>query len=160
MSSEFRIPSEDDLKRKYGIQQNEHIDIQTSDAPPSPGWVQELGGYLEQAADYFGVPTFLLKKPTAIGVIVIAVFFVPYWGPKALDEIKTAVVVSKETWFGAFSQLPAQNPEPASTYAVVTPHANTVQQSLTAINTGHFQTGTSWYPISGTLSHIMTGEHV
>lgn len=146
MNSEFKLPSEDEVRRAYQIPPSQPIRIEKSDSLPDPSWVKKIGGYLEEAADFFGVPTFLLRA----GGIIVAVFFLPFWGPKVKEEVKSAVVISYDYWVGPFQQLPYQTPDlPFSRYAVVTAGLNSVSQNIAFLETGHLQAGTALYPISG-----------
>ena len=146
MSTNFRLPSEEEIRRAYKIPPEQKFRIEVAESLPDPSWVQKTGAYLENAADFFGVPTFLMRNAG----LVLAVFFLPYWGPKVQEEVKSAVVITYDYWMGPFQKLPYQNPEyPFSRYAVITPTANTVSQNVTFFETGKLPTGTTFVPITG-----------
>lgn len=150
MNSAFTPPSEDDVRRAYKIPNEIKITIEIREAPPTASWLKTMGGFLEQAADYFEVPTFFLKARTT--GIILAIFFIPAWGPKAFNEFKDAAIVSADTWFGKFHNLPpTHSVEVPTNWAIVTPTANTVSQILNFSSTGHLSAGTAFYPISGDL---------
>lgn len=146
MNPAFNIPPEEEVRKAYQIPAGQPLQIESVEKLPDPNWVKKMGGYLTEAASYFGVPTFLLKT----GGVIIAVFFLPYWGPKVQEEVKGAIMISYDYWVGPFQNLPDQRPEePATNYAIVTTAPNTVSQGLQFYQTGYLQAGTSLYPISG-----------
>jgi len=146
LSSNFKLPTEDEVRSAYDIPAGHHLRIEKVESLPDPDWVKKTGGFLRKVADYFGVPTFLLT----VSGLVVAVFFLPYWGPKVKAEVKQAIVLSVDYWAGPFQNLPYQKPEePATRFAIVTPMQNTVAQNIAMANTGSFSAGTAFYPISG-----------
>jgi len=144
MSTEFKMPSEDDVRRAFNIPPGQPLRIERSDSLPDPSWLKKIGGFLEQAADFFGVPTFLLKT----GGLVVAVIFVPYWGPKVKEEVKSAIVITRDYWAGPFQKLPPPSSDYAFPhYVAVTSGPNTVSQNIAFFETGRLQAGTTFYPI-------------
>ena len=102
MNTEFQLPPEDEVRRRYGIPSGQEFRIERAESLPPPASLKKLGAMLEEAADFFGVPTFLLKKAG----LVLAVIFIPYWGPKAKEEEKAAIVIARDYWVGPFQNLP------------------------------------------------------
>ena len=145
MNTEFQLPPEDEVRRRYGIPSGQEFRIERAESLPPPASLKKLGAMLEEAADFFGVPTFLLKKAG----LVLAVIFIPYWGPKAKEEVKAAIVIARDYWVGPFQNLP----EPSTDYAfphyvAVTNGPNTVSQNIAFFETGYLAAGTALYPIS------------
>lgn len=146
MNNQFKMPSCEEVRRAYKIPVEQEVRIEQLDSLPDPGWVKRIGGYLVEAASFFGVPTFLLKT----GGMIVAIFFLPYWGPRVQEEVKSAIVMSHDYWIGPFQNLAKQEPEePATRYAIVTQNSNTVAQAISIYQTGSFPSGTQLFPVSG-----------
>jgi hypothetical protein len=146
MSTEFQLPPDDEVRRAYKIPSGQDVRIEKAEALPAPSLLKKIGAVLEEAADFFGVPTFLLKKAG----LVIAILFIPYWGPKVKEEVKSAVVITRDYWVGPFQNLPKPSTDYAFPhYVAVTNGPNTVSQNIAFFETGRLQTGTTFYPISG-----------
>lgn len=146
MNPEFHLPPEDEVRRRYGVQAGQEVRIEKAESLPSPSALEKLGAILEEAADFFGVPTFLLKRAG----LIIAIIFIPYWGPKAKEEVKEAIVITRDYWVGPFQNLPRPSPPYAFPhYVAVTNGPNTVSQNIAFFETGRLQAGTTFYPVSG-----------
>jgi hypothetical protein len=146
MSPEFQLPPEDEVRRAYNIPPDQTVRIEKSEVLPAPSLLKKIGAFLEEAADYFGVPTFLLKK----GSLVLAIIFIPVWGPKVKEEVKSAVVITRDYWLGPFQKLPPRQTAYAFPhFAVVTNGTNTISQNVAFFETGRMQAGTAFYPITG-----------
>lgn len=88
---EFKTPSKEEIKTKYGITDND-FSILVSNKVPDAKELQEEESLLEKVADFFGVPTFL-KKHRRTGII-LAIMFLPGWLPPVYENTKNMIATT------------------------------------------------------------------
>lgn len=79
-------PTKSALKRKYGIN-NDDFEILTRDTTPSAQELKDAGHMIEQVADWFGVPTYIIRRVTALAAVV-AVLLIPAHVKSFQDEVR------------------------------------------------------------------------
>lgn len=140
--STFTPPLKNEIKTKYNIS-NDDFEILTQDSVPEPSLLKKLGQYLEPVVQLFGVPTFLLKTTTGI---IIAIIFIPVWGPPAYQRFQDAKIVAQsyyETVMNTTSRLVEQTPR----YAIVIPDNMPLQENPIDLGSGEFPLNSGIYPV-------------
>lgn len=141
----FTPPEEEEIRRRLGLTQREPIAIEQKDSLLD--LVKMVGTTVKSVEEYFGVPAFLLTNAAGVAV---AIWFLQYWGPKVVDEVKDAYVISQDYWKSRLPDLPKPDTsEPAKLYAIITPTPNTLAQNVAILQTGMFPTGTQVVLSSG-----------
>ena len=139
----FTPPSKDEIKAKYGITIDD-FDVLTQDTTPDASALKRLGQFLEPVADCFGVPTFLLKK----GLIIVAIIFLPWWGPKVQTEFRDCMVTTYAYYSDVLSKLPQPDTE-TPRYVLTVKDPIDLTRNAIDLKTGTFPTGSGIYPFSG-----------
>ncbi len=145
MNKKFDLPTKDEIKQVYDLP--DEFEIEVRDATPPAKELKEKGLSLESVLGHFGVPTFLLRK----GLLIIAVIFLPYWGPTAKQNFQDCIFTTTQYYaqvFEKFQQLP--EPEMTDQFRYLVAFPTTGTQSLSAIDlgTGSFPQGTGIMPVS------------
>ena len=141
MPHEFTPPSKEELRKKYGIT-DEDFEILVQEVPTPPERLFSIDSYLESVANFLDVPTFLFRR----GLCVVAVILVPYWGPMAKKKIEDCYTTTSEFWLGAFHRLPKPHDIGDVRLVAVTPGPSTLNVENASM--GMFQAGTTIYFIS------------
>lgn len=140
----FTPPSKEDIRKKYGIE-TEDFEILVQDNLPSPDELKKDDSVLETVLDFFGVPTFLLKK----GTILLAIIFIPWWGPIAKKNFEECVVTTYNYYEEVVTKF-AQAPDPPR-YLITLRDPADIARSPIDLKTGSFPVGTGIYPYSSSL---------
>ena len=145
--SHFTPPSKEDIKKQYGISDTD-FEVLVSETLPSPEQMKKEETMLEKLADFFGVPTFLLKKKG----LILAIIFLPYWGPKVQNEFRDCFVTTYSYYVDVLSKKPVPLSQPGidtemPRYVVTVPDLTNI--SVVDPRSGNFPTGSGIYPFSG-----------
>lgn len=142
----FTPPSKEEIKRCYGIT-NDDFEILVQDSPTPPPRFSLIDTVIEPLASFFGVPTFAFKR----GVFVVALIFVPWWGPIAKKNFEDCIVTTTEYYFAGFRQLPPPKDQDDIRYVVTVPPAASTTPIMD-LRTGMFSSGTQFHLISGSAT--------
>ena len=142
--NKFVPPSKKEIREKYGIS-NEDFDVLLRESTPTAEELKESGSLLESVIDFLGVPTFLLKK----GVIVLAVIFIPYWGPIATKNFQDCIVTTYNYYSEVVKHVADTSDPPR--YVLTLQDPADIARNPIDLRTGSFPVGTGIYPISGSL---------
>ena len=124
-----QIPTKSALKRKYGITTDD-FKIITQQELPSKAELEKDGTTLQQVADWFDLPTYLVKRGMAVIAILLAPATVTHTKQDARESMQFYAGL-----FKPFSNLPKPADDPYPMYAN-TSNVAVTSSTVTTLTTG------------------------
>jgi hypothetical protein len=140
----FTPPDKSAIREKYKITESDFKILIENDL----SFLSKIGGTLEAVASFMGAPTFLLKG----GGIVLAVVFLPWWGPNVTHQFTDCLTTTFDFYAKAAEYLKPTDTRDTR-LAVVTPQNIAPENNVVDLKLGLFPEGTGIYPISGSVGH-------
>ena len=148
--SQFTPPTKEEIRKKYDINSAD-FDVLVSDSLPSAKQLKDEERMLEKVADFFGVPTFFLKS---VAGVIIAIIFIPYWGPKVQNEFRECIVTTYSYYDDVLTKkhVPLEQPgfgTDMPRYAVTVRAQTSRVRNAIDLRSGRFPEGSGIRPFSG-----------